>query len=272
MQLKRKKLVFGVMLVFWYMSIGVCAYGKDAVSNRNTDSIQCDALSIGGQASGVKHDSWKDKVKAASKLTSKKTYGTLRSEVDNSLYKVEIPKNGEVTLRFDFTNTREEIGWGYALVLYDKNGKMITTYKAIRESRIQTFYAKKGTYYLEVRASNTSYPPSAGNNYSLRMNWKVRKVSSMKKKNVSFTIKRSKLKWNKVKKVDGYEIQVCKNRKFKAKNTHVLTTTEKELILPNRIKKGKYYVRIRAFYYTVSGDKIYGKFTKVKRINKKRKI
>ena len=91
----------------------------------------------------------------------------------------------------------------------------------------------------------------------------------MQGKKVTYKSASDTLKWSKVKKIDGYEIQVCKNKKFKTKSTTVYTTENGSYVLPWSLSNGTYYVRIRAYKDSVSGEKIYGKFTKVKKIKKK---
>ena len=88
----------------------------------------------------------------------------------------------------------------------------------------------------------------------------------MKSKKITYKSSSDTLKWKKVKSVDGYEIQLCKNKKFKKKATTVFTSEKTSYELPWNLDDGTYYVRIRAYKDTVTGDKVYGKFTKVKKI------
>ena len=76
-------------------------------------------------------------------------------------------------------------------------------------------------------------------------------------------------KWKKAKKVDGYELQVCKNKKFKKKYTSYFVTENTSYVLPYSVGRGTYYVRVRAYREAITGEKVYGKYTKVKKIKKK---
>lgn len=91
----------------------------------------------------------------------------------------------------------------------------------------------------------------------------------MKSKKISYTTKTATLKWKIVKNVHGYEIQICPNKKFKKSSTKVYTTTETSYKLGWTVPRGTHYVRIRAYADLVTGDKLYGKYTKVKKVTKK---
>ena len=92
----------------------------------------------------------------------------------------------------------------------------------------------------------------------------------MKKKKISYTSKGSVLAWDEVKNADGYEVFIYKNKKYKKGYEKSYLTTENTYKLPRRFRKGMYYVRIRPYCETVTGDKIYGKFSKVKKIGKRK--
>ena len=216
--------------------------------------------------------SWNSRISRAAKLTSKKIYGSLWKSSDNDIYKLSVPKTGKVTLRFYPNNVDTNVGWGYDVEIYNKNGTRHKVYSKIKSNYKNTFYAKKGTYYIVVKAnypSYAAYAPSAMDAYAITATTKASTVPSMKSKKVTYSTKNATIKWKKVKQIDGYEIQLCKNKKFKKSNTSVYTTSSKALTLGWNISKGTYYVRVRAYRESVTGDKIYGKFTKVKKIVKK---
>ena len=87
------------------------------------------------------------------------------------------------------------------------------------------------------------------------------KISSLKnKKSKSFVAI-----WKKVKDAKGYEVQYALNKKFtkskKSKTTIKLTLTVKKM------KKGKtYYVRVRAYNMDSGSNKVYGKWSAVKKV------
>jgi len=83
------------------------------------------------------------------------------------------------------------------------------------------------------------------------------------------TKKSMKLKWKRLKDVDGYEIQYSnksnmkKATALKVKKAKTVSKTIKKLS-----PKKKYYVRIRG-YKTVSGEKVYGKWSAKKLVKTK---
>lgn len=86
------------------------------------------------------------------------------------------------------------------------------------------------------------------------------KLTSPKRKTI-------KIKWKKIKEVTGYQIQVARNARFsKGKKTVYIQnnkTTSKKIT--KLAKKKKYFVRMRA-YKKVNGKKVYGVWSKVKKI------
>ncbi len=92
----------------------------------------------------------------------------------------------------------------------------------------------------------------------------IKKVSWKSLKNKKK--KKAVVKWKKVSGADGYQIQYATNRKFKNKKG-ILTKKTKHII--KKLKKKKYYVRIRA--YKMNGKKkIYGKWSVVKKVRIKK--
>ena len=115
-------------------------------------------------------------------------------------------------------------------------------------------------------SNNQSEKTSTLHSDSVNNNIKLAKttISSLKSKNAKSFI----VKWKKVKNAKGYQVQYALNKKFtkskKSKTTSKLTLTVKKL------KKGKtYYVRVRA--YNLNGNnKVYGKWSVVKKIKIKK--
>ncbi|MBR7072261.1 MAG: leucine-rich repeat domain-containing protein [Eubacterium sp.] len=75
------------------------------------------------------------------------------------------------------------------------------------------------------------------------------------------------VKWTKVSRIHGYKIQVSKSRKFAKSKTKTFTVKDQKKIKRTikRYKKGKYYVRIRA-YKVIGGKKQFSKWSKAKSI------
>ncbi len=79
--------------------------------------------------------------------------------------------------------------------------------------------------------------------------------------------KKASIKIKKAKGAKGYQIRWCKNKKFKKykqKNTKKLSYTIKGLS-----RNKKYYVKVRAYNYSLAGKKQYGKWSKIKTIKMK---
>ena len=98
----------------------------------------------------------------------------------------------------------------------------------------------------------------------------VAKPKSAKIKKVKAAKKAIAVEWKKVSGVNGYQVQVATDKKFK-KNKKTVTVkkqkTTKTTIKKLKAKK-KYYVRIRT-YKTVNGKKVYSSWSKVKTVKTK---
>ena len=79
------------------------------------------------------------------------------------------------------------------------------------------------------------------------------------------TVKISK----KVKGAAGYQITYATDSKFKKNKKNVnMTSTSKTI---NKLKKGKtYYVKVRAYAKDSKGKKVYGSYSKVKKVKIKK--
>lgn len=75
-------------------------------------------------------------------------------------------------------------------------------------------------------------------------------------------------KWKKVSSAKGYQIQYSPNKKFKKAKAK---TTKKNSITIKKLKNKKvYYVRVRAYTINASGEKVYGDWSKVKKVKIKK--
>ena len=74
------------------------------------------------------------------------------------------------------------------------------------------------------------------------------------------------IKWYKVASANGYQIQYSTKKNFVRKKTKVVYGSKLKLKLKSN---KKYYVRVRA-YRKASGNKVYGKWSKVKKIKVKK--
>lgn len=87
---------------------------------------------------------------------------------------------------------------------------------------------------------------------------KVKKVKAKRKK------KSLKITWKKNKNADGYQIVYATNKKYKsAKKITIKSRKKTSKKIKHIKKKKKYYIKVRAYKY-VKGEKVYGKYTKIK--------
>ena len=114
--------------------------------------------------------------------------------------------------------------------------------------------------------------PTAHNDTATTLQAKntVSKPKSTNSKKVKAAKKAISVTWKKVSGVNGYEIQVATDKKFK-KNKKTVTVkkqkTTKTTVKKLKAKK-KYYVRVRT-YKTVNGKKVYSAWSKVKSVKTK---
>ena len=88
---------------------------------------------------------------------------------------------------------------------------------------------------------------------------KVTSVKNVKGKKIS-------TKWKKVKGAKGYQLQYALNKKFKKKKS--IQTKKTKYTIKKLKKKKTYYIRVRA--YKMNGKKkVYGKWSKVKKVKRK---
>ena len=80
--------------------------------------------------------------------------------------------------------------------------------------------------------------------------------------------KKATIKLKKVVGVNGYQVKVSINKKFKKKTT-VTVASKKVKVIVKKLKAGKkYFVKART-YTIIDGKKVYGKWSKVKKIKNK---
>lgn len=202
-------------------------------------------------------------------LSAQKTTGCIETAKSQKTYRICVTKTGSVTLKFAPKTGKTGVGWGYDLELYSGNGKKIITYARCRTATTRTFYAKKGSYYVVVKAAWSGAAPDADGGYEISALSKTENVASMKQTVIHYAKKTRWMKWKKVRGADGYEIQIYPNKRLVAGSAKILTTSENYVKIPKRLFKGTYYVRIRAYRDCITGEQIYGKFTQVKKIKSK---
>jgi uncharacterized protein YjdB len=176
------------------------------------------------------------------------------------------------TIKVSQTNYTKEYG-AKAFKLNAKttgNGKL--TYKSSNSKIVKVNSTGRvtikgiGKATITVKASATSKYKSTAKKISITIKpgqTVVKKVSATKKRQL-------KLSWKKDSKVSGYEIIVATDKKFtknkKVYKIKIYKTTTKTI---SKLKSGKtYYVKIRG-YKIVKGKKLYGKYSKIKKVKVK---
>lgn len=116
------------------------------------------------------------------------------------------------------------------------------------------------------RKITSSTEVTSENAMTLYAHWKkievgratVKRLKNLKGKKLKVTIKG-------VSGADGYQIVYARNAKFKKGKKSVFTARKSKKL--SGLKKGKtYYVKVRAYVIDSSGAKVYGKYSKVKKI------
>ena len=176
----------------------------------------------------------KDVVEAKDqKITATASY--TKTETSKA-FKLNAKTNGNGKLTYQTSNK--------SVAAVDANGKV--TVKAPGKTTITVKAAATDTYKTATKKITITVAP------------KKQRIALNNKKAAQLTVK-----WNKNKKVSGYEFVYADNKNFKKAKTvrksNATTYTVKKL------KTGKtYYVKARA-YKTVAGKQIYGAFSSVKK-------
>lgn len=110
-----------------------------------------------------------------------------------------------------------------------------------------------------------------GGNCTLYAKWKKVKVSRASIKSLKRrSARKAKVYYKKVSGAKGYQIAYSTSRKFKKKQTKYKTTASRSKTLTRLKKNRTYYVKVRAYKKDSTGKKVYGKYSKVKKVRLKR--
>lgn len=214
---------------------------------------------------------------------SKKYTGNLTNDSDVDYYKVKLNSNAKVS----FTFGPEAVDGNthpWQLDLINSKGKSVRIYY---DSATQTYknYLKKGTYYIKVSgsysASGVNYVLSYKNN-NLTISTPTISSAKAKGKHVKvFSWWSSKGTYdnyvllNKIKvkmKSDcqGYTVKVAKKSNMKGSllSRDIDVSKKTSLTLDDHFSVYKnYYMKMRGYVTTPFGERIYGKYSKVKKIS-----
>ncbi len=89
-------------------------------------------------------------------------------------------------------------------------------------------------------------------------------VKSLKVKNKKKT--KVNLTWKKVSGAKGYQVQYSMKKKFPARKTKKKNAAKRTVTISRLKKKKTYYFRVRAYKKKTNGSKVYGKWSKVKKV------
>lgn len=119
------------------------------------------------------------------------------------------------------------------------------------------------------RIESTMRTETAGVTKKTGVEANPRKVPKVKIKKVKrfHNGKKVKLLLKKVSKVSGYQVKISVTKKFKRKKTRTIKSVKTKFIVSRLKRNKKYYVKVRA-YAIVGKKKVYGKWSKVKKISK----
>lgn len=214
--------------------------------------------------------------------TSKKYTGNMVNYEDVDYYKVKLTSDAKVSFTFGPKVVDGNFHpWNVELI--NSKGESVHIYYG-STTTTYTNYLKKGTYYLKVTGSYSSI----GVNYVLsykKTNFKVStpSISSIKAKGnhvkkyswFSFRGYDNYVLLNKIKikmkgVCEGYTVKVAKKSNMKGTLlSQTMAVTKKNTITLDKhfpVYKN-YYVRMRGYITTPFGEKIYGKYSKVKKVS-----
>ena len=91
---------------------------------------------------------------------------------------------------------------------------------------------------------------------------KVTRPSQVKNKRKT----KANLTWKKVTGAKGYQVQYSMKKKFPARKTKKKNAAKRTVTISRLKKKKTYYFRVRAYKKKANGSKVYGKWSKVKKV------
>ena len=217
-----------------------------------------------------------DQIVGANEIKSGKTYeGTALTPGDTDYYKIKMSKKGFLTYTFRPNTLPEEIGQGYHLYVYNQDNEELYNLSSVTGETSATLYLNKGVYYIRVSVQNSYFPPANNVAYSLTATTKaaakpgkvtIQSLKSSTYKYWSSTYKNIKYKVKAIANASGYEYQYCTNKKFKKDMVKGTVEGKTGTFGEKLVSKKNYYVRIRAYYETPTGERTYGAWSSVKAV------
>lgn len=220
---------------------------------------------------------------------SKKYMGNMIERKDVDYYKIKLTSDAKLSFTFGPKVVDGNFHpWDVELI--NSKGERLCIYDMGSTTKTYTNYLKKGTYYFKVSGSYSSVPgkdPTEGIDYVLsykktNFNVSTPSISSVKAKGkhektsywwsskVSYNnyVLLNKIKIKMKGNCEGYTVKVAKKSNMKG----ILLSQTMDVTKKNTITLDKhfpvyknYYMRVRGYITTPFGEKIYGKYSKVKK-------
>lgn len=147
---------------------------------------------------------------------------------------------------------------GDGALSYVSSDTKVATVDASGKVTIKTY----GTTNITVTAAETAAYTAAQAVCVLKVVPKTMSISKVK----AVKGKKMQVTWKQNKQVTGYQIQYSQDKKFKKKaSTVTISKNKTKSTVIKKLKKGKYFVRIRA-YKKVGKTKLYSSYSKVKKV------
>lgn len=202
---------------------------------------------------------------AQSLKLGEKAVGMIAIGGDTDFYKISVPTKRNVTVSLP-----SKIDDTY-LYVYDEEGNEIKRCYGswndnTKKSTLQKIYKlAAGTYYIQVKGE---YRDSSYGTYTLTAATTKAptqiKITTIKKTKKNWSGNRSiYVKLGKSSYAEGYQVYLARNSKFKGASKYI---AESRSFTIGPLTKGTYYVKVRGYSQNSDGERIYGKFSTVKKI------
>lgn len=173
----------------------------------------------------------------------------------------------------------EQIEEGYYIITFDKNdGTKDSTYciwlttEIVGDENVpREGYIFKGWYTKKTGGKKVVNGTKPTSDMTLYAHWeKVTVKKSSIKNTVRQNFKTMTVTFKKVPKAEGYQIQYSTSRKFTKKTTKTVNVKGNKTFTRKlkKLKKKTYYIRVRAYKTDSTKAKIYGSWSKVKKVKR----
>ncbi len=152
-------------------------------------------------------------------------------------------------------------------VEHSKNKKIKKLIEVTRKG-----YLFEGWYTKKIGGQKVTASTKIKKNVTLYAHWSKVTVKRVNIKSVKAKKNQKiQVRFKKISKVKGYQIQYSTSNKFKKSTTKSVTITGNKIFKKTlkNLKKKTYYIRVRAYKEDSTASKVYGRWSKVKRVKAK---